>query len=737
MKWLLYPLLALLALIVIALLVVVFAPSAVLTIVNSVQSSVHVQASELHTRLSPLSLTAESMEVRASGTDIAVVDATIGVGLAEWWNDQPFLTLVAESVEITNTATSASDTQDTPDTPETADGQSGSFSLDPLFIVKHVDIERVTVDTLSLALQADQADNMLSVLAKGTMDASAFDVQTGLGTIHPHSLDASLMWELAPDEPLHATVQGELQTDQAYTLRLEHADVRVDGASPIHLADLNGAVSLAHDMNQANVDDLQTSITIGDATIPLVVTANVANLSAAPTVQFETRTGDTSLQGSMEALDSLESWRFASDLEAQSWPAWAPLPMYQPAHVTPLTLKTSGQWQPANLRLESLTVRSPTNSADATLSLAYGDKLVLKGELAATQLFLPLLGPDTQEEETGEDERKEEAQDPKAAADAPAEEANADTAAPSPQKEDPLFSQEPIDWSWLDTADVDLKLTADLLVIQEAQFENFDTSITSSDAGLALSRLAANMGEGGFSGTGSLTPAEQGVSANFQFDLNAVPLEAFGFVPQEELTGGHTDLYIQLTTHGVSAHDLGAHTNGELYAIVEKATLQNDLIELVGSDLIFEVLEKLNPFIKDDPTTELECALVRFEAEDGVLSSNDQLVLETTKMEIKGQGKLNLNDEALKITFSPTPKSGVGLSAGSLVKFLGLGGTIRNPGLALDAAGTLKTGLAVGAALSTGGASLLAEGLVQRAVNAGSACAAFRKSLAERNTANE
>ena len=52
--------------------------------------------------------------------------------------------------------------------------------------------------------------------------------------------------------------------------------------------------------------------------------------------------------------------------------------------------------------------------------------------------------------------------------------------------------------------------------------------------------------------------------------------------------------------------------------MVEEAVLMNDFIELVGSDLVMETLNKLNPFAKEDPTTQLSCALVRFTAEDGI-----------------------------------------------------------------------------------------------------------------------
>ena len=88
-------------------------------------------------------------------------------------------------------------------------------------------------------------------------------------------------------------------------------------------------------------------------------------------------------------------------------------------------------------------------------------------------------------------------------------------------------------------------------------------------------------------------------------------------------------------------------------------TLQ-DVVEIVGSDMFMEMLNKLNPFHKEDPATELECAVAVFDVENGLLSSKKNLVVETKKMKIIGDGKIALVPEDLDITFSPSARQGVG-----------------------------------------------------------------------------
>lgn len=285
-----------------------------------------------------------------------------------------------------------------------------------------------------------------------------------------------------------------------------------------------------------------------------------------------------------------------------------------------------------------------------------------------------------------------------------------------------LISKQPVDWSWLDITDIDVSIKADKLQIFDAKFTTFEVQAESEQGSFAIKPFAAKFGGGGFSGALNLDKIKEGAALSLVFDMNGVDLDAFGLTSKEQLEGGVTDVDIELKGEGVSPHDLAASLNGKVLLTVKEAIVKNDTFELIGSDLVMETLNKLNPFAKSDPTTELECALVKFDVADGVLNSPKQLVVETTKMEIIGDGKIDLNDESLSIGISPSTKGGIGVNVGSLVKFMKLGGTLANPAPTADAAGLLKSGAAIGAAASTGGLSIVAEGLIKQAVNAGSAC---------------
>ena len=132
---------------------------------------------------------------------------------------------------------------------------------------------------------------------------------------------------------------------------------------------------------------------------------------------------------------------------------------------------------------------------------------------------------------------------------------------------------------------------------------------------------------------------------------------------------------------------------------------------------MLETVNRLNPFRQEDPRTEIQCGVLHFEIDQGVVRSKDKMVVETSKMRIEGEATVNLVSEALDVTFTPRAKGGFGVGMSNLVKFVKLGGELRDPGMEVDALGLVRSGAAVGAALSTGGVSLLAEGLAKRVLS--------------------
>jgi len=127
---------------------------------------------------------------------------------------------------------------------------------------------------------------------------------------------------------------------------------------------------------------------------------------------------------------------------------------------------------------------------------------------------------------------------------------------------------------------------------------------------------------------------------------------------------------------------------------------------------VTELLNALNPARRQDPYTELKCAVLRFPVRNGIATISNGIAAETNKVRLIGGGTINLRNETLELGFRPEAARGLGVGAGNLARFAKVEGTLANPRIGLDMAGTATAAAVAGAAIATGGLTLLAGGLL-------------------------
>ncbi len=287
---------------------------------------------------------------------------------------------------------------------------------------------------------------------------------------------------------------------------------------------------------------------------------------------------------------------------------------------------------------------------------------------------------------------------------------------------EPLFSAEPIDWSWLSAAIIDADIKIKTLQYDERELHKVSLPITLNQSGLEVTSINAELGDGALNGSIAITPPADG-DAQIKLALKAsgLNLNDLKLVDESLLEGGDTLLELNLSSTGNSPQLIASNLNGQVLFELKKASVGNDAFEVIGSDLISELISKLNPFLKSDPKTELKCAIVNLDIENGLIKVDKSIAMETSKMAMVADGKINLKNETLKLKLEPQAMEGIGLDAGTLVKFLEVGGKLSDPKPIVGADGLLKSGAAVGAAIYTGGASIVLDGLLSR-IAAGKAC---------------
>lgn len=285
--------------------------------------------------------------------------------------------------------------------------------------------------------------------------------------------------------------------------------------------------------------------------------------------------------------------------------------------------------------------------------------------------------------------------------------------APKKDKER-IFNDDVIDWSWIENLDIDFNLQAQSVLIDNIAIESLTLPLTISNNVLNIAEIEANLADGKIQYSTKLAKNNDDVTLSVNMIGNDIILEKLNILPPEELKNGMTNINMNLETNGNTLHELASSLNGFIKLKVNEGVIGNGSFELIGSDFILGLLDKLNPFSKKDKTTKLECAVVNLNIEKGEIEIDKSLALRTSKLNIVSDGNIDLKTEKISLNLTPKARSGVGVDVSSLVKFIALGGTLSKPAPKVTAAGALKSAAVVGAAISTGGVSLLATNAAEK-----------------------
>ena len=88
------------------------------------------------------------------------------------------------------------------------------------------------------------------------------------------------------------------------------------------------------------------------------------------------------------------------------------------------------------------------------------------------------------------------------------------------------------------------------------------------------------------------------------------------------------------------------------------------------------------------------------------------IAVRTDKITVLGSGKLDLGTEAIDLVWTIKPRSGAGISAGSIANpYIRLGGTLASPRLEVK---QLQAAASTGAAVATLGVTILSRGIYNR-----------------------
>ncbi|MEN8165962.1 MAG: AsmA family protein [Pseudomonadota bacterium] len=284
-----------------------------------------------------------------------------------------------------------------------------------------------------------------------------------------------------------------------------------------------------------------------------------------------------------------------------------------------------------------------------------------------------------------------------------------------------VFSQEPIPVDRLKGLDVDISYKAKRIQSTSRELTNLELLLKAKEDRLDITLPQARMAKGAIKADAALDAT--GASPRVRFNLDAKQIE-LGQLKRFKgsISGGQTDLSVNLSGAGKSVREIMAGLNGKIIVDVGEGELSNESIELIGADLIIQLLQAINPFAQGSDTAPLECIAVRFDIEDGIANTHKGIALATDSMFIVGDGMIDLKTERVDIHIRTTGRKGVDIGVGDLAKVIGVGGTLASPSPVLDAKGAAVAGATVSAAVATGGLSLLAQKTLAKVIKDTSPC---------------
>jgi hypothetical protein len=114
---------------------------------------------------------------------------------------------------------------------------------------------------------------------------------------------------------------------------------------------------------------------------------------------------------------------------------------------------------------------------------------------------------------------------------------------------------------------------------------------------------------------------------------------------------GLFSLNLELAGTAPSLDSVMRHANGKLDIAVWPTELRGGMFNLWSANLVLKLL----PLIDPGPKSQVNCIVARMDLKDGDLS-DDKIVIDTTRVRIRGSGHASLRTEELALVFRPRAK---------------------------------------------------------------------------------
>lgn len=232
------------------------------------------------------------------------------------------------------------------------------------------------------------------------------------------------------------------------------------------------------------------------------------------------------------------------------------------------------------------------------------------------------------------------------------------------QKEDPakgpVFTSAPIDFSYLGKANLDVSVDIRSFDKDRSRIESakFKIALKSGDLSISSAQLVFPRGKIDFD-----AELATGDKPRFHFKAYGENLNPWLTLDMDESDSrakfdADADVDLELSASGASEHELASSLEGNIYITIKNGRMRRSLLELVFVDLIGWTASKATGE-KYEP---VNCGVVDYSVRQGVVSTN-AFFIDTDRIMITGDGRIDLGREQVDYVFLPRKKSRLTLKA--------------------------------------------------------------------------
>ena len=242
----------------------------------------------------------------------------------------------------------------------------------------------------------------------------------------------------------------------------------------------------------------------------------------------------------------------------------------------------------------------------------------------------------------------------------------------NPPPGDKLLPTEPFSLEKLRAADADVRFKGARIITQKMPLEKMDTHLVVKDGTLKLAPLNFGIAGGNLVAAIAMDGRKSQIVTHADITVKGLHLDQL--FPASKLnaaSAGTMGGRAKLDAIGNSMAQMLGTANGEAALIMDGGTVSELLLRLSNLDIANSIMVLLG----GDKQVPIRCMVANFKAVEGDFKVQD-LVLDTPKVNITGEGNVNFADESLHLRLVSQSK---GFSLASLRGPIAVTGPFKNP----------------------------------------------------------